>query len=517
MHDSRKPPHENLAPGRRKRRLRDPLLSGLLAAIPWQDLLPERYAGWRPLLAEGLGFFLENLSPKRRKEIIAAQMCLPLTAGTAERLTALCAQSPALHKAAQVVARQRGLPAELRQRLQALESLPSSQHMAPLAAQLRHELGGDLPLQLGDAPLAEGSVAVVLPFAWTEQGERRAGVFKLVRPGIDARLAEDRALLPHLAAFLAERGRALGLPALDYQDMFATIGRRLREEVLFEREQHNLRAAGAALSGDPLLYVPRLLPWCTPRVTAMERVFGVKITDAALAAPQRARIAEGLVTGLMGRPFFSSDDCALFHGDLHAGNLLLTQVGARVAVLDWSLATRLDRAQRAALVGIALGALGMDARKIRRSLAGLGQMSADHPALAEPVDRALDRYVQRGGLPGLDWMLALLDDVAASGAPAYPENLLVLRKTWLSLSGVLADLAGGPVPDAGLMKLGLLQFLAELPGRSLTPLDLPGVATHASNAEVLALLTRLPFATTQWWTRAARLWPQVVQNWTGAA
>ncbi|MBL8474158.1 MAG: phosphotransferase [Rhodocyclaceae bacterium] len=514
MDETTTPPRQP-GSGRRKRRLRDPLLSGLIDAIPWQDLLPGRFAAWRPLLAEGLGFFLENLAAHRRAEIFAAQLSLPGNASTAERLTALCAQSPALHKAAQVLARQRGLPLELRQRLQALESLPSSLQMAPLAAQLRRELGADLPVELGDAPLAEGSVAVVLPFAWTDRGKRRQGVFKLVRPGVDARLAEDRALLPDLALFLAERGRKLGLPALDYEDTFATIARLLREEVLFEREQQNLRVAREVYAGDHCLYVPRLLPWCSPRVTAMERVYGVKITDAALAESQRGRVAEALVTGLMARPFFSSADTALFHGDLHAGNLLLTQVGMRVAVLDWSLAMRLDRDQRAALVGIALGALAMDGRKIRLSLARLGDLDADDPALDGPIERALDRFVQRGGLPGLDWMLALLDDVAASGAAGYAENLIVLRKTWLSLSGVLADLAGGAVPDAGLMKMGLLHLLAELPGRSMTPLNQPGVATHASNAEILTVLARLPLATTRWWTRAARLWPHVLEAWAG--
>ncbi|HWH72101.1 MAG TPA: hypothetical protein VNT26_22250, partial [Candidatus Sulfotelmatobacter sp.] len=41
------------------------------------DLLPKPYARYRPLLADGLHFFLERLSPSRLRHIFEEQMGLP--------------------------------------------------------------------------------------------------------------------------------------------------------------------------------------------------------------------------------------------------------------------------------------------------------------------------------------------------------------------------------------------------------------------------------------------------------
>lgn len=177
------------------------------AVVPWKSgrgyartalrtLLPEPLAAWRPLLAEGMAFFLERLPEARLGAIVAEQIALASSASAAARATAVLAHCPTLHKLGQIVARQPGLDAELRRHLQALESLPASTGVDGLHAHIHAELGADHGLHLADRALAEGSVAVVLPFSW-----RHVGRTEIDGLGVDLLDAGARAhaLVVHLA------------------------------------------------------------------------------------------------------------------------------------------------------------------------------------------------------------------------------------------------------------------------------------------------------------------------------
>src|SRR5262249_47328321 len=93
----------------------DPLA---LAAV-----VPDCYAEFRPVVAEGLTFFLQHLSPPRLAEVFGVQAELPADAGLPRRLVLFLHACPALHKMGQVLARNRHLDPELRRHLQELEAL----------------------------------------------------------------------------------------------------------------------------------------------------------------------------------------------------------------------------------------------------------------------------------------------------------------------------------------------------------------------------------------------------------
>ena len=200
------------------------LASELFDSLGLEALLPETLAAWRPLLAEGMALFLDRLPEARLGAIVAEQFALSANAPAAERITALLAHCPTLHKLGQVVARQPGLDAELRRHLQALESLPASTDIDALIAHVRAELGHNRSLRLADRALAEGSVAVVLPFSWRQDGRSHEGVLKALKPGVAQRLAEELAILPALGDFLARRGAELDLPDIDYRSHLDTAG-----------------------------------------------------------------------------------------------------------------------------------------------------------------------------------------------------------------------------------------------------------------------------------------------------
>ncbi|HRO59418.1 MAG TPA: AarF/UbiB family protein, partial [Burkholderiaceae bacterium] len=155
----------------------------------------------------------------------------------------------------------------------------------------------------------------------------RHGVFKVLKPGVEQRLAEELAALPALAGLLRRRGSELGLPSLDYDDYLGSERRLHEREIRLDNEQANLQRAAAFHADDPRIQVPRLLRWSTPRMTAMERVFGNPATDAGLAPWQQRRLAETMVSALLAAPFFSAADPAVFHGDLHGGNLFAADDG----------------------------------------------------------------------------------------------------------------------------------------------------------------------------------------------
>ncbi|MBP6500921.1 MAG: hypothetical protein KA219_06355, partial [Thauera sp.] len=70
------------------------LASDLFDSLGLEALLPATLAAWRPLLAEGMAFFLEHLPEARLGAIVAEQFALAAAAPAAERITALLAHCP---------------------------------------------------------------------------------------------------------------------------------------------------------------------------------------------------------------------------------------------------------------------------------------------------------------------------------------------------------------------------------------------------------------------------------------
>lgn len=478
--------------------------SETLEALGVSTLLPAALADWRPLLTEALLAFLRQLPEARLNDIIARQFELDADATPAQRLAILLACCPTLHKLGQVVARQPHLHPDLRSQLQTLESMPPSTPMPALLRRVRSELGARArELALDDAALAEGSVAVVLPFAWRERGHLRDGVLKVLKPGVENRLAQELALLPAIASLLERRSAELGLPRIDYRGPLASVNRLLQEEIRLDHEQLHLAEAAAFHAGDARVHIPALLPWCTPRLTAMERIAGTPLDRAQLSTAARQQLATTMISALLARPFWSEDEFATFHGDLHGGNLMLGDDG-RLAIFDWSLTARIHKSQREAMVAIALGGISLDASRIHAGLRALGLRGLGTAQVERIIEAALDRAVRTPRPIGFNWLLRLLDDIALAGGSGFDDQLSVFRKSWMSLASLIADMGASANPDFTLLNTGLGQFLAEWPRRLFAAPASRDFGTHVSNAD-LALLAGSTWASTaRYWTRLAR-------------
>lgn len=459
------------------------------------ELVPPDYAAYRPLVRDGLLFFLDQLPGPRLETIIASQFALPPGASNARRLVVLFRQCPTLHKLGQVVARDRRLSPELRQRLQTLESLPGDLPAEDALSQIRRATRQVTGLKIGRRVLAEASVAQIIPFVWktAPEGLPQAGVFKVLRPGVADRLGEELAIWPRLGDALEERCRAYGLPQFDYRGTLEGVARLLRHEIDLEREQAHLEWARQAYDGWPQVLIPRLLPYCTAQVTAMERVFGHKVTEAPVPAAALRCQAHLVAEALLAFPFWEH---GRFHADPHAGNLILTADG-RLAILDWALMTQLDKHQCETLMQLILGALSLDSVRVCRLVAELGRVR-DVDALRLSVREALQQ-IRWGRFPGFDWLTCLFDRLAGSSAVLFPEALMLFRKALLTLGSVVLDISGQASIDHVLLGSGAVHFCRNLPRRLTMQGSARGAGVHLSTWDLLEWCAQSPAAALRFW------------------
>lgn len=474
--------------------------------LDFGTLVPDEFDRYRPAITDGLTFFLSSLSPARTFAILAEQAALPDDTGLDERLVAIARHSPALHKLGQVLARDRRLPLRFRRLLQHLESMQPTQDLAEVRAALEAELGplSQIGVSLDEPPLAEASVAVVVPFTWQDgdgpDGQRRRGVFKLLKSGVEDRLDEDLQLLQCVGARLDERCHQYGLPEIDYEATFAQVRDLLRLEVHLEKEQEHLTAARAAYAGMDSVVVPQLYPFSTARVTAMERIDGCKVTDAGtLSAAARRDLAALIAEALIAHPLWSPDPSAMFHADPHAGNLLVTG-DRKLAILDWSLVGSLKKSDRICLAQLLLGAITLDARQIVRAISGLAEGPVDEPLLRRIVDDRL-RCIPQRAWPGPAWVTDLMDDVVTKARVRFGPGLILFRKVLLTLKGVMSDVSEDVSLGLALAKPFLAQFGREWGRRLLAPPFARDFGTHIANADIAQLLLFAPLTTWRYWFR----------------
>lgn len=473
------------------------------AMLDFGALVPDAYARYRPAVADGISFFLANLSEARGAEILAGQLALPHATSLGERLVAIAECCPALHKLCQVLARDRRLPPDLRALLQRLETMPPRREsVAALHAALQRQLGplAALDVCVDEPPLAEASVAIVQPFRWRDpatEGERH-GVFKLLKDGIEERLEEELDLLARVGARLDERCRHYGLPAIDYAASFARVRALLSGEVRLDNEQAHLREARVAYAAMPSVLVPQVFAFSTPRLTAMERVFGRKVTDVRdLGTRARRKLASLIADALLAQPVWLGTGAGLFHADPHAGNLVAT-VDGRLAILDWSLTGRLAKDEQVAMTQILLGAVTFDAARIGDAVAALAADAMDADALKRVVARHLGR-LGCGVWPSLGWLTALMDDALIEAGARFSADLVMFRKVLQTLRGVVADVSEDCRLDLVLAGRFLRQLAKETTARwSALPAS-RRFATHLSNLDLAQLAWQAPLIGTRTW------------------
>ncbi|MBN7299543.1 ABC1 kinase family protein, partial [Mycobacteroides abscessus] len=192
---------------------------------------------------------------------------------------------------------------------------------------VREQLGADpatIFATFDEHPFASASIAQV-HHATLKSGERV--VVKIQRPKIRTRLAADVRIIGRLARLIVKTDLGRATNAIEVVEDFE---QNLNEELDFAAEGHAMEQWIASLAdteyGDKVRVPKVFWEYTTERVLTMEYVQGIRIdniTELAAAGFDGVALVKAIVYSLFETGFHKG----LFHGDLHAGNLLVDSDG----------------------------------------------------------------------------------------------------------------------------------------------------------------------------------------------
>ena len=265
--------------------------------------------------------------------------------GTFAKFAQLIASSPSIFGDA--------VSAEFRGALDAAPPVPFVAVRSAIEADLGQPMG-ELFASFDPEPFAAASLAVVHR-ATLADGTPVA--VKVLRPGIERRIAVDLAVLSPLCRFLA-RQVAVGI-AGTLSGLVEGLRNQVAEELDLGNERRAIEWFQAVLDEvEPsLVRVPAVIAdRCGRSTLTMELLEGVPIDDvagiAALGVDPGPLVRDCLRTW-----FATTLATGSFHGDIHAGNVLV-QPGGTIALLDWGIVGRLDAETASFFRRLIEGALG---------------------------------------------------------------------------------------------------------------------------------------------------------------
>lgn len=279
-------------------------------------------------------------------------------------------------------------------------------------------------------------------------------VVKVRRPGLRQQFETDLRAMALAAAAGEKATKAARVANLSgFVELFAQL---VLEEIDFRFEAVNQieLALASEDAGHAFATFPRPVPHLTREdVFVMTRVEGVAYDKAMETYPDKVNGEELLrlaMTGVLEHTIAYG----VFHGDLHAGNVLINETGG-FSLIDFGIAGRVDAAQRAAVVkflfGFAqnntvmqlsglqsFGAIpkGADLNKLAKQMED-GLNAVDPSLLARDRDLNVDQLGQALG--------AIIKTLVSNGF-VLPKELVLFFKNLLYLNGFAATLA----PDTNL-------------------------------------------------------------------
>ncbi len=300
-------------------------------------------------------------------------------------------------------------------------------------------------------PIGRASMAVVHR---AELHDGREVAVKVLRPGIERTIAADLSLMGWLVPRVASR--VAGAQADMVRPMLDGLRTQLCHELDLRNEARLMIHFNHLLTEVDLpdVVIPAVHEDLTSRrVLVMDFLDGVAIDD--LSAIESFGIDPvPLVTEIVKAFFLTAMRFGIFHGDVHAGNLLLLRDG-RIGVLDWGIVGHLSDENLRHLRSIIRAALG------------------DEEAWADVTDRITDQIG-----PLIKHRLGVDDDQLAPLIRSVLEPLFTKPFGEVQLSTLLLgpdELGGG----------------AALGGAGAPPPDLPGMDPAAFDRDMLLLTKQL--------------------------
>jgi ubiquinone biosynthesis protein len=313
-------------------------------------------------------------------------------------------------------------------------------------------------------------------------------VVKVQRPGLRARFGADFRVMSVLTAGINKVSASARMS--NATEILPLAAELVLAELDFRLEALNMVhiAVASEHAGTGFVRVPRPIPGLvTTEVLVMERVPGVPYTAARQRygdAVDGAALLRLAASGVLEHALIYG----VFHGDLHSGNVLITETGT-ISLVDYGVCGRIDARERALLVRLLIAALQQDTR---------GQIlaAAEMGALPDGVDldaavAELDKYqplvteFTDASFDSLDLTLItrqmrnLIASLLKFGFKA-PKELVLFSRNLLYLNGFAAALA----PETNMLT-ELEALLAHMTGKypmELTTIMLGAIVKPAGEA-----------------------------------
>jgi len=362
--------------------------------------------------------------------------------GRAVRLRqALEALGPIFVKFGQVLSTRRDLlPLDIADELAKLQDQVPPFPAEQAAAEIEKGIGRKIDevfAEFAAEPVASASVAQV-HLARLKDGREVA--VKVLRPGVEAAIAKDVALL-ETAAGLVERLWADGR-RLKPREVVAEFARHLDDELDLLREAANASQLRRNFEASPLLAVPQVYwDWCSQRVMVMERMHGTPVSQVdALRAkgvdiPKLARAGVEIFFTQVFRDGF-------FHADQHPGNAFIEADG-KICAVDFGIMGTLTEVDQNYLAQNFLAFFNRDYRRVAQAHLDAGWVPAATRvddfegairAVCEPIFARPLKEIYFGKL-----LLRLFQTSRRFGVEIQPQ-LLMLQKTLLNIEGLGREL-----------------------------------------------------------------------------
>jgi len=378
--------------------------------------------------------YLRPLAAKPRVDV------RQLSRGERLRL-AMTELGPIFVKAGQVLSTRRDLvPADIADALSLLQDQVEPFPGSEARAIIEHELKSPIGLlygQFDEMPLASASIAQVHAAALHDGSKV---VVKVLRPGIDARIARDVRLLKSLAE-LAQRWH----PKADKirpLEIVAEVEKMLENELDLQREGASASLLKRNFASGEDLYVPAVhWDFTTQRVLTLERVYGISaddITAITAAGLDRKKLAAKGVRVFYEQVFRDN----FFHADAHPGNIWVDPSRLdepRFIALDFGIMGSLPETDQYFLAQNFIALFERDYARIAQLHVAAGWMPANMrlDELEAAIRTVCEPYFTRPlSQISLAELVVKLFRTAQRFELTLQPQLILLQKTLLNIEGV---------------------------------------------------------------------------------
>lgn len=414
--------------------------------------IPNSLNHFSSLVRDGIEHFLSGISSQRLRRVLLNQFNLRDNSVPMERLLNLALHFPTLHKLGQIIARNPHLDPEVKKWLVNLEQ---GNYGTDPDVQLRYiknqlaALKSSPDIIISSHIIAEASVATVLLFSCQNlsDGRPKEGVFKVLKPRIEKDLLEELGALEETFAFLEQNRTAYGLQEIKLSTIFSEISGDMVREIDLSAEQKHLAEAVRIYKNVAGVRIPRPVPFSSSTMTAMEYIEGMTIADVQPTRQQGTALAQLIFEAILCVPLFSGEDQALFHGDPHAGNMLIIEgsgpAGFELALLDWTLAAHLTKKQRVRVMELMIGIMKNDSRTLYSVIESLVVETEKDLINSDYLVKRINKLLASEEYHGCDLLkrsFLLLETMTLEGV-VFPSELILFRKSFFTLEGVINDIS----------------------------------------------------------------------------